>query len=277
MRADAERMSTACSAPPRRRAHRRCRCANISACRMPTPIAPSSAAHRSRCMSRTPRRRWRRACATSRSSPTAARSARSAGAAPAAGIQPLRDAFRPFLPATAYAHGGEPAHARIRHDARTTCRGRGRGARMGAAEPRGMGEEAAHRRRCAERAADQRSVHRARLLPGHRWRRRHRHDVGGRRARIWEAAGLRAGQRAVDHPCLDLLDAGSDPYRRAPVRRRGLSRWRGCATSDIDVLALYDAFTINTILFLEDLGFCPKGEGGRFVRADASRRRANWR
>ena len=35
--------------------------------------------------------------------------------------------------------------------------------------------------------------------------------------------------------------------------------------TDIDVLELYDAFTINTILFLEDLGFCPKGEGGRFV------------
>ena len=31
------------------------------------------------------------------------------------------------------------------------------------------------------------------------------------------------------------------------------------------MLELYDAFTINTILFLEDLGFCPKGEGGRFV------------
>lgn len=37
------------------------------------------------------------------------------------------------------------------------------------------------------------------------------------------------------------------------------------APADIDVLQLYDAFTINTILFLEDLGFCPKGEGGRFV------------
>jgi acetyl-CoA acetyltransferase len=35
--------------------------------------------------------------------------------------------------------------------------------------------------------------------------------------------------------------------------------------SEIDVLELYDAFTINTILFLEDLGFCPKGEGGAFV------------
>ena len=40
----------------------------------------------------------------------------------------------------------------------------------------------------------------------------------------------------------------------------------GMAPEDIDVLALYDAFTINTILFLEDLGFCAKGEGGRFVQ-----------
>ena len=39
--------------------------------------------------------------------------------------------------------------------------------------------------------------------------------------------------------------------------------------SDIDVAQLYDAFTINTILFLEDLGFCPKGEGGRFVENGA--------
>jgi acetyl-CoA acetyltransferase len=36
--------------------------------------------------------------------------------------------------------------------------------------------------------------------------------------------------------------------------------------ADIDVVELYDAFTINTIMFLEDLGFCPKGEGGRFVQ-----------
>jgi acetyl-CoA acetyltransferase len=34
---------------------------------------------------------------------------------------------------------------------------------------------------------------------------------------------------------------------------------------DIDVVELYDAFTINTIFFLEDLGFCQKGEGGPFV------------
>ena len=39
----------------------------------------------------------------------------------------------------------------------------------------------------------------------------------------------------------------------------------GVKPADIDVVELYDAFTINTILFLEDLGFCPKGEGWRFV------------
>ncbi len=39
----------------------------------------------------------------------------------------------------------------------------------------------------------------------------------------------------------------------------------GVTAADIDVVELYDAFSINPILFLEDLGFCPKGEGGRFV------------
>lgn len=39
----------------------------------------------------------------------------------------------------------------------------------------------------------------------------------------------------------------------------------GVAPPDVDAVQVYDAFTINTILFLEDLGFCAKGEGGPFV------------
>jgi acetyl-CoA acetyltransferase len=39
----------------------------------------------------------------------------------------------------------------------------------------------------------------------------------------------------------------------------------GVKPSEVDLVELYDAFTINTILFLEDLGFCAKGEGGAFV------------
>ncbi|MEO7127290.1 MAG: thiolase [Rhodoferax sp.] len=41
------------------------------------------------------------------------------------------------------------------------------------------------------------------------------------------------------------------------------------APKDIGVLQLYDAFTINTLLFLEDLGFCKKGEAGAFVEGGA--------
>jgi len=43
----------------------------------------------------------------------------------------------------------------------------------------------------------------------------------------------------------------------------------GVTPADIDVVEVYDAFTINTILFLEDLGFCKKGEGGAFVSGGA--------
>jgi len=39
----------------------------------------------------------------------------------------------------------------------------------------------------------------------------------------------------------------------------------GVGPGDMDVLELYDNFTIATIMELEDLGFCAKGEGGAFV------------
>jgi acetyl-CoA acetyltransferase len=39
----------------------------------------------------------------------------------------------------------------------------------------------------------------------------------------------------------------------------------GCSAKDIDVAGVYDCFTGTVIMMLEDLGFCPKGEGGRFV------------
>src|SRR5690606_31192448 len=50
----------------------------------------------------------------------------------------------------------------------------------------------------------------------------------------------------------------------ARAARRAFAQ-AGVRPADIDVVELYDAFTINTILFLEDMGFCPKGEGGRFI------------
>jgi acetyl-CoA acetyltransferase len=39
----------------------------------------------------------------------------------------------------------------------------------------------------------------------------------------------------------------------------------GVRPDDIDVVELYDSFTISVVLALEDLGFCEKGEGGSFI------------
>ncbi len=39
----------------------------------------------------------------------------------------------------------------------------------------------------------------------------------------------------------------------------------GVTPADIDYASIYDSFTITVLMTLEDLGFCKKGEGGRFV------------
>ena len=49
-------------------------------------------------------------------------------------------------------------------------------------------------------------------------------------------------------------ESGPRAYRMAKI-----------GPEDVDVAMLYDAFTINTVLFLEDLGFCETGEGGAFA------------
>ena len=60
--------------------------------------------------------------------------------------------------------------------------------------------------------------------------------------------------------CMDDLTvtaavrSGKEAYQKA-----------GLSPADVNVAELYDCFSITPILFLEDLGFCPKGEGGGFV------------
>lgn len=39
----------------------------------------------------------------------------------------------------------------------------------------------------------------------------------------------------------------------------------GIKPSEIDIAMIYDSFSITVLTLLEDLGFCPKGEGGRWV------------
>ncbi|MGI8939579.1 MAG: acetyl-CoA acetyltransferase [Iamia sp.] len=57
----------------------------------------------------------------------------------------------------------------------------------------------------------------------------------------------------------DLTETGGVTSGREAFRIAGL------APADVDVVELYDSFTITVLLALEDLGFCAKGEGGGFV------------
>lgn len=72
---------------------------------------------------------------------------------------------------------------------------------------------------------------------------------------------LGAGE-ALKHPGggrLDLTRTGACISGPAAFREAGLT------PKDIQYASIYDSFTITVLLQLEDLGFCAKGEGGRFV------------
>ncbi len=58
---------------------------------------------------------------------------------------------------------------------------------------------------------------------------------------------------------VDLLHTGAATSGAAAFAEAGVK------PSDIQYASIYDSFTITVLLTLEDLGFCSKGEGGRFV------------
>lgn len=82
-------------------------------------------------------------------------------------------------------------------------------------------------------------------------------DLRHKPAFLLGAAGAQWHRSIVQMPDLTVTAASESGPRAFAMA--GLER------TDVDLLMLYDAFTINTILFLEDLGYCAKGEGGPFV------------
>ena len=83
--------------------------------------------------------------------------------------------------------------------------------------------------------------------------------------------------RSLRKPPVYLLGAGEAHHHRHISQMPDLTtsaaaesgprafEMAGLGPSEVDVAMLYDAFTINTVMFLEDLGFCEKGSGGAFV------------
>jgi acetyl-CoA C-acetyltransferase len=61
----------------------------------------------------------------------------------------------------------------------------------------------------------------------------------------------------------DLTHSGAVRSGPAAFGRAGIT------AKDVKYASIYDSFTITVLITLEDLGFCGKGEGGRFVRDGA--------
>jgi acetyl-CoA acetyltransferase len=70
-----------------------------------------------------------------------------------------------------------------------------------------------------------------------------------------------AGDERTNYRPRDLimLEGGWAEFSPKLFRDAGLTR------ADVDMLQLYDDYPIMEVIQIEGLGFCPKGEGGRFV------------
>jgi acetyl-CoA C-acetyltransferase len=82
--------------------------------------------------------------------------------------------------------------------------------------------------------------------------------------------------RSLKKPLVKLIGAGESPKDQMGGRidltytgavRSGPIAFAeaGVKPSDIKYASIYDSFTITVIETIEDLGFCKKGEGGKFV------------
>jgi acetyl-CoA C-acetyltransferase len=82
--------------------------------------------------------------------------------------------------------------------------------------------------------------------------------------------------KRLKRPMVKLIGAGESPKGqmggKVDITYTGAVRSgpiafaeAGVTPQDIKYASIYDSFTITVIMTLEDLGFCKKGEGGKFV------------
>ncbi len=82
--------------------------------------------------------------------------------------------------------------------------------------------------------------------------------------------------KKLKRPLVRLIGAGESPKGQAGGKltlTTSGAAWSGAAAfaeagvkpADIKYVSIYDSFTITVVVQLEDLGFCRKGEGGKFV------------
>lgn len=81
---------------------------------------------------------------------------------------------------------------------------------------------------------------------------------------IWILGSGQASDTLAVHDRKDITEmAATKVASKKAYEQSGLSPER------VDIAEVHDCFSINEIIAVEDLGFCPKGEGGKFVESGA--------
>jgi len=71
---------------------------------------------------------------------------------------------------------------------------------------------------------------------------------------------------AVASDTIDLANRSSlTELKATQLAAKAALKQAGAEISDIKVCEVHDCFTIAEIMAMEDLGFCPKGEGGKYI------------
>jgi acetyl-CoA C-acetyltransferase len=73
---------------------------------------------------------------------------------------------------------------------------------------------------------------------------------------------LGAGEHATHSSIIYSPDITTSPIKQSAKRAFTMA---GLKPGDMDLVSLYDCYTITVLVSLEDAGFCAKGEGGPFV------------
>ncbi len=73
---------------------------------------------------------------------------------------------------------------------------------------------------------------------------------------------VRGWGEAVKHQMAGAVDL---TYSASVKSGKTAFSMAGCKPSDIKYASIYDSFTISVVVQIEDLGFCEKGQGGKFV------------
>lgn len=73
---------------------------------------------------------------------------------------------------------------------------------------------------------------------------------------------LGAGERCTHSSIINAPSMTQTPIRESAARAFAMA---GVGPQEIDLVSVYDCYTITVLLTLEDAGFCAKGEGGAFV------------